>query len=899
MKTNMVLILNNLNNLWSKYLKKTLFIVSFLFFFTKSYAQTTVSSIAELASVASQSGQTIIMTPGIYEMEDYLTTTVIANNTPADVYGRRAMLLFSGSNNTFDLSNVTINIDTKFLNDLGNSIVEFHLTGDDIIFKGLTVNDVGNEPTKSGGQSMTVSGDNITIQDVTLNMNGSSPYGYGDLFGKGGGGLTGMKKHSGMLIEGLNDSIKGCSIYSASFGHLFFVQGGRNVLFEDCYAEAVTRTTDDMLAETSGTAFDLNFESIYTNYDGDKVITPGYTKSLSEVGFRTYGTGYQGDLTEGVTLINCTAKNARVGFALEVGEPILIQNCEATGCESGYNLNGTGLVVENSRGDAVNGPLLYLNGDASEVELSLMTTLPTTILHAVATVAGNNHSVTLKKWNDETRLQDHSILVGATRPSGTNPFSPLGSTSASGITLNNCTEMPVEFLSTASSNKVYTNGSVTDNGTSNEIETSTCAEGLIDEEYDIAASSTDPDAFYGWDSDYSTTFGFMQIDETNDQLVCTFEDNGTGYVRFYWRKTDPSKHTVNSDSYPILAMKGKRPDNYNNFTLNLNNSSGNAVQFKDGSAAGGVETLSHSTILPGTTDVYYWDLSNMIPANETWELSGFNCVNTLEVNPISVMELDYLKTFESIDALNAYVASSAKTIPVAGKTYYIDNPYWDLRLGANGAEDAYTTSTSTTGANVEWVITASPTTDFYYIDCVGGGSVPRIRTDRSENTDMQATSSAGSWTKWEFTDAGDTTFHMTVLDNSDYQRLQVNNSGELKMVAETSDGTWETFTFTEVLNPSSTSSVINKIDESLINYDNESSLKTYYSSTLGQLVVKNLTSEYSQFTIHNVYGKLVRAGDVRNGVSELHIDVSDLTTGVYILRLNGNDIFKSIKVLKR
>lgn len=642
-----------------------LFVVAFLFLSTKSHAQTVVSSIAQLVNVAAQSGQTVVMAPGNYDMEDYLTTTIIANNTPEDEYGRRAMIRFSGSNNTFDFSDVTINIDTKFLNDLGGNVIEFHLTGDDLKFKGLTINDIGNNPTASGGQSFVVSGDEIIVENVTLNMSGSSPYGYGDLLGKGGGSLTKMRKHSGLLVEGLNVSIKGCRIYSTSFGHLFFVQGGRNVLFQDCYAEAVTRTTDEMLSETSGIAFDLDFESVYPNYDGETVITPGYTKSLSEVGFRTYGSGHQGDLTEGVTLINCTAKNARVGFALEVGEPILIQNCEATGCESGYNLNGSGIIVENSRGDAVNGPLLYLDGDASEVELSLMADLPTTTLHALSTIAGNNHKVTFKKWNDESRLEEHPILIGATRPSGTNPFSSLGTESASGIVLNNCTEMPIEIYSNTSSSNVNTNGALIDKGSNNTIGTINCVEvnfdstpeGLLDEEYGIGADFTYPDAFYGWDPDYSSTYGFMEVDEENDRLVCTFEDNGVGYIRFYWRKTDPSQHKINSNNYPILAMKGKRPDNYSNFTLNLINPSEELIQFKDGKSTNGVETLSHSILLPGSADVYYWDLKSIVPFDETWELSGFNCVNTLEVDPVSVMELDYIKTFENIDALHAYEGS--------------------------------------------------------------------------------------------------------------------------------------------------------------------------------------------------------------------------------------------------
>ncbi|GIZ09740.1 T9SS type A sorting domain-containing protein [Flavobacterium sp. UMI-01] len=635
--------------------KGIFFLLAFLSATFSAVGQITVSSIAELATVASQSNQTIKMTPGVYNMIDYLTPTVIANNTPADSYGRRAMILFSGSNNIFDLTGVTINVDTALLNDLGSNVIEFHLAGNNINFKGLTVTDIGNSPTASGGQSMVVSGNDIVVENVRLNMSGSSPYGYGDLLGKGGGSLVPMRKHSGLLVGGLNVSIIGCSIYSQSFGHLFFVQGGRNVLFQNCYAEAVTRTTDSMLAETSGLAYNKNFEAVYPNYDGNKVITPGYTKSLSECGFRTYGEG-TGNTTAGVTLINCTARNCRVGFALEVGGPILVQNCEATGCEAGYNIYEG--VIENSRGDAVNGPLLYLSGTGTEVELELMPTLPTTTLHALATISGTNHKVTFKKWQNTTRAQQHKIIVGGTRPTGTNPFSPLGSENTSGIILNNCTEMPVEVLSKASSSTINSNGTVTNNGTGITLGTPVCQntylEGLIDEPFEIAANSQNPDPFYGWNPDVSGTFGVMTIDEANKQLVCTFENNGADYIRFYWRKTNPSNHKLNPANYPILAMKGERPDTYANFVLIMNNTSGSATQFKDGASVNGVETLAYSKLLPGTTDVYYWDLSTLIPANQVWSLSGFNCVDTKEVNPISVMKLDYIKTFTSLNALKGY-----------------------------------------------------------------------------------------------------------------------------------------------------------------------------------------------------------------------------------------------------
>lgn len=432
-------------------------------------AEIKIDSIKELAKYASQSGHTIIMAPGVYQMEDYLTDEVIRNTAP-DKIGRYAMIDFSGNNNVFDFTGVTIQVNTKLLGVFKARVSEFYVSGNHIHIKGLTVTDLGNYPTFKGGHSFTVAGDYLTIEKVTLNVCGSSPYGYGDLLGKGKGALVRLRKHSGMCIEGLNDKIIDCSIYSKAFGHCFFVQGGRNVLFENCYAEGVTRSTDDMLSEVSGPAFDLNFEAVYKNYDGKRKITPGYTKSLNECGFRMYGKGgVNGVKTGAVTAINCMAKNTRIGFAFaKITGPVSIKNSEAIGCEVGYNVGG--VTIENSRGDASNGPLLYVyDAGKTKVELALISTVSNTTVHALACITGADHNITLSKWSHRTREQQHYIKIGAKRPSANNGFSPLGIGSASGIVLKNTTGMPVALNSLTNNCQIFSNAKVTDYGKNNEI----------------------------------------------------------------------------------------------------------------------------------------------------------------------------------------------------------------------------------------------------------------------------------------------------------------------------------------------------------------------------------------------------------------------------------------------
>jgi len=231
--------------------------------------------------------------------------------------------------------------------------------------------------------------------------------------------------------------------------------------------------------------------------------------------------------------------------------------------------------------------------------------------------------------------------------------------------------------------------------------------------------------------------------------------------------------------------------------------------------------------------------------------------------------------------------------PVAGKTYYIDNPYWDLRLGANGSQDAFTTSTSTTGSTVEWTITASPTANFFYIDCNGGGSVPRIRTDRSENADMQATFSIGTWTRWEFTDVGNGNFLLTTLDQT-LPRLQMNNAGQMKMVTTASTGTWEQFTFTEVTSSNSKSAEDNvKIEEA------EIQIEASPNPVSDILKVKINADSYYQFSIYNIEGQKVLSNNISSNTNELSINFQDFNSGLYILKLIGNKSSKNLKIFKK
>ena len=411
----------------------------------------TVSNLTQLAEVAAHSDQTVRMSPGVYRMADYLTDEVL-QEIRAGVDRRQSrppvpMFVFRGNNNRFDLRDVVIEIDTTLYAKLpGRSYIRcLIIAGSGNHFDGLTIRNTG--PQKgSGGNTLSVAGPSNTLENVTLHVHGSFPYGYGDLLGKGGPNLVSIQKQSGIQVLGNGSVLRRCRVFSRAFGHCFYIQVGTNIRLEDCYAEGVMRPTNEMLRDTNGPAFELGFKSVYENRDGRYMITPGYVKSLSEDGFRTYGnSGY-------VTLLNCTAVNTRAGFEIGARDDsprkTILENCLARGCERGFLL-GSHVIVRKSRGDMKHGPLLYLRGGReSDVELELAGGATEGTVHALATIAGVNHRVRLTTQPHETDFPKLPILFGFGMPDHAEMSSPIRPAVTRNVTLVN--EIPnVAVISSA------------------------------------------------------------------------------------------------------------------------------------------------------------------------------------------------------------------------------------------------------------------------------------------------------------------------------------------------------------------------------------------------------------------------------------------------------------------
>ncbi len=413
-----------------------------------------ISSLEELDRYAGESGNTIIMQPGLYAVSDYLPLETMSERRER---GELQFLSFSGSDNVFHLNGVTIEVDTALRQALRAPIhnPEFIVSGDDNEIIGLNITTVGNG-TSAAGELLRISGDRNTLRDCAFWVQGSFPYGYGDLFGKGGSPVIHHRKHSGVLITGESATLIGCRLFMRSYGHGYFIQGGNNHYFEDCYVEGVMRSTDDMLAETSGPAYEVEFRSEYRNRDGEHRVTPGYMKSLAEDGFRTYSQA------ENLTFINCTARYMRGGFELRTQGGVHVENSAAIGCERGFWVSSDAQVI-NSRGDARYGPLLFLEGDNATVELELLPEETNMTVHGLATIHGSGHNVVIRPAGDENRTLPVPILVAYSQPGAGEAMSPYGRRPARNLTLINETTMPVIIAAQAENCTIITRGPVEEN----------------------------------------------------------------------------------------------------------------------------------------------------------------------------------------------------------------------------------------------------------------------------------------------------------------------------------------------------------------------------------------------------------------------------------------------------
>jgi hypothetical protein len=416
-----------------------------------------ISSLKELSEFAALSGNSVTMEPGKYPITDLLTPEEIARRKREKAF---AIIDFSGSDNTFLLNGVVIEYDTAVRTALRppQHSNEFLITGNSNRMQGLSINCSG-DGTSPGGALFAISGKSNTLHDCTLLSRGSYPYGYGDLFGKGGAGTTiGHAKHSGLLITGDGTRLLSCRLFMHSFGHGYFLQeDAADVTLDGCTVEGVVRPSDEILAETEGPAQKIDFRTTMKTRGGKNVVLPGYMKSLSEDGFRTYGDH------PGLVMKNCTSTNMRGGFEIRSKDAAILESCSAIGNERGFWISNNA-VLKNCKGDARYGPLLYVEGSGASVDLTLLPeSKPGITVHNLAAIYGKDNRISIKPALGRERQPAIPIMIGYGPPPAGENMSNFGERDASGITLENLTTMPIIIGEKAKDCAITSKGKIAEN----------------------------------------------------------------------------------------------------------------------------------------------------------------------------------------------------------------------------------------------------------------------------------------------------------------------------------------------------------------------------------------------------------------------------------------------------
>jgi len=430
-----------------------------------------VSTPEELLPYLTQDNVTATLDPGAFTIDAADVTSTFG--TPR--------FEFWGNNSTYDFTGVTLNFAADIYDD-GLSMSHMQIYGNNNVLKNLTMVDLCDKygtAGKSGGVNLVMDGANNRVEGFHMTIRGSYPYGYGDCFGKGGSYTIKHWKHSALLVRGESNHVLNCTLMQESYGHCIFMQAASNPIIEGCYVEAETRTTDEMLAETSGPAFDIDFMTVW-----GFTLPAGYTKSTCEGGIRAYNAGntyidgvWYSRGTSNPTILNNTLVNTRTGVTLtHASGTKFVSGCTTIGTERGYAI-GSG-VIENCFSDVKHGPAFGVDYDRDSGITADITIIPHEGDHYngsrhVAYITGNNHNITFRGIDQNPELDLEVNMGGDRRIESSSDV--VDDYLADNIIINNLSGYPLVLDDNSSGNSGQSIGAVTDAGTSNSIGSETWA----------------------------------------------------------------------------------------------------------------------------------------------------------------------------------------------------------------------------------------------------------------------------------------------------------------------------------------------------------------------------------------------------------------------------------------
>ena len=353
----------------------------------------------------------------LYAAKDNVNIKLESGNYQIDDAESIRFLQFTENNSHFNLTDVRFMVDTKLFsrtdlkksNDGNAMYCAIEISGNNVTMEGLYIETYGDKAGKqSKNKIFNIVGEDVTLKNIEIRTSGSSPWGYGSLYGING---KVVRKMNGIRVgyPAKNVKLIGCKVHARAMGHSIFLQGAENTLIEDCHVDGLLRTTDAILAETSGYGFDRDFFVRKGGYvEGvtvgeDAKILPGEVISLSEDGIRMYPE-YKGHPTKNTTIKNCTVFQMRRGICTGLsnsGDKVI--NCEVRSCvAAGFNVGNNDTLI-NCSADAKYSEALslpYKKAKNASVELNILDSRGGLNNNLLATINGKGHKVIIKTSNN-------------------------------------------------------------------------------------------------------------------------------------------------------------------------------------------------------------------------------------------------------------------------------------------------------------------------------------------------------------------------------------------------------------------------------------------------------------------------------------------------------------------
>ena len=395
-----------------------------------------------------------------YIDKDNVNVRLKAGNYQIDDAEKIRFIEVTGNNSHYDLTGARLMVDTKLFSrtdlaksDDGNSMYcAIEISGNHTIFEGLYIETYGDHPgMQSKNKIFNIVGEHITLKNVEVRTAGSNPYGYGSLFGLGGGDV---RKMNGIRVgyPAKNVTLIGCKVHMRAMGHAIFLQGAENTLIEDCHVDGLLRTTDAILAETSGYMFEKDFYAIKPKHahkpgyvEGtiireDGKILPGEIISLSEDGIRMYPE-YKGHKTKNTTIKSCTVFQMRRGICTGLstsGDTVIdcvVRDCVATGFNVGNEDTLINCSANAKYAEAFGVP--YTNAKNASVEMNILDSRNGMANAMLAKINGTGHHIVIKTSDDNFIPETLSIKLSVSESYGN--FSAKDIMHATNIKLDNQT----------------------------------------------------------------------------------------------------------------------------------------------------------------------------------------------------------------------------------------------------------------------------------------------------------------------------------------------------------------------------------------------------------------------------------------------------------------------------